>query len=240
MTDRSIHPLTSSIRATARDEIRRAWEVAVAAGALPALPDDSPPVAIEVERPANPDHGDLATNLAMKLARPYRMAPLAIATELAAALEHEAAGDPAATVVRGLVLERRRELGGDGQRRHPVRTGQLHREIGREIAMVRFAGRSTSIATGGLSSGRAGSAPAATATSHARRISSLAVARIDDVRGWIERSVTRECILAPPSAAPPGPWYQSVPGPRLQRAGDCVLVHFAMDLCGQVHPDEFY
>src|SRR6478736_472650 len=52
VTDRSPHPLSSSIRATARDEIRRAWEAAIAAGALPALPADTPPVAIEVERPA--------------------------------------------------------------------------------------------------------------------------------------------------------------------------------------------
>ena len=46
---------------------------------------------IEVERPANPDHGDLATNLAMKLARPYRKAPLEIATLLAAKLVRDAA-----------------------------------------------------------------------------------------------------------------------------------------------------
>jgi arginyl-tRNA synthetase len=43
-----------------------------------------------VERPAKLEHGDLATNLAMKLARPYRMAPLAIATVLAAHLMREA------------------------------------------------------------------------------------------------------------------------------------------------------
>ncbi len=103
MTDPSPDPLASSIRATARDEIRRAWQAAIAAGELPALPEDSPPVAIEVERPANPDHGDLATNLAMKLARPYRMAPLAIATALATAIEQGSAGDPAATLVGATV-----------------------------------------------------------------------------------------------------------------------------------------
>ena len=43
-----------------------------------------------MERPANADHGDLATNLAMRLARPYRMAPLAIATVLAEHLTREA------------------------------------------------------------------------------------------------------------------------------------------------------
>ena len=34
---------------------------------------------VEVARPADPVHGDFASNLAMRLARPYRMAPLAIA-----------------------------------------------------------------------------------------------------------------------------------------------------------------
>jgi arginyl-tRNA synthetase len=51
---------------------------------------------VEVERPADPIHGDFASNLAMKLARPYRMAPLAIATVLAAELAAEA-GDPTIT-----------------------------------------------------------------------------------------------------------------------------------------------
>ena len=87
-----------------------------------------------------------------------------------------------------------------------------------------------------------GSAPAAMAASHARPISSLAVARIEDVRGWGERSVTARMVAARPGAAPvggpPGPWYQSVQDPRCggAPAGDCVLVHFAMEWCGQVHP----
>jgi arginyl-tRNA synthetase len=44
-------------------------------------------VAVDVERPANPEHGDLATNLALRLARPLRMAPAAIAGALADAIE---------------------------------------------------------------------------------------------------------------------------------------------------------
>ncbi len=44
-----------------------------------ACADDADRPTVEVERPANAEHGDFATNLAMKLARPYRMAPLAIA-----------------------------------------------------------------------------------------------------------------------------------------------------------------
>ncbi len=79
------------IRRQARDAIARAWAVAIDTGALPPLPEDAPRPAVEVEHPANPDHGDLATNLAMKLARPYRMAPTAIATILAAKLVRDAA-----------------------------------------------------------------------------------------------------------------------------------------------------
>lgn len=90
---------SATIRSAARAAIDRAWARAVAASALPPLPDDPSRPPIEIERPASPDHGDLATNLAMKLARPYRMAPLAIATILAEELTREAATDPAATPV---------------------------------------------------------------------------------------------------------------------------------------------
>jgi arginyl-tRNA synthetase len=77
--------LPKPIRTQAREAIERAWSEAIRSGALPELePDARPP--IEVERPADPGHGDLATNLAMKLARPYRRAPLEIATLLAAKL----------------------------------------------------------------------------------------------------------------------------------------------------------
>ena len=45
------------------------------------LPDDFDPATVEVEfqTPGNPEHGDLATNVAMQLARPLRRAPRAIA-----------------------------------------------------------------------------------------------------------------------------------------------------------------
>jgi arginyl-tRNA synthetase len=82
-------------RPTAREQVRAtiaaAWERAVATGALPAFPADLERPGIDVEHPANAEHGDLATNLAMKLARPYRMAPLAIATALATELSSAAA-----------------------------------------------------------------------------------------------------------------------------------------------------
>ena len=78
-----------TLRDVARDAVRRGLEAAIAGGALPALPDPEAAV-VEVSRPANPDHGDLATNLALRLARPLRMAPPAIAAALVDAI----AADP--------------------------------------------------------------------------------------------------------------------------------------------------
>jgi arginyl-tRNA synthetase len=59
------------------------------------MADDAPTV--EIERPADPRRGDFASNLAMKLARACRMAPLAIAGAVAAELEREIADDQEAT-----------------------------------------------------------------------------------------------------------------------------------------------
>jgi arginyl-tRNA synthetase len=70
----------------------------MAAGTLPALPDAAT-VDVEIDRPAQPEHGDLATNLALKLARPYRMAPLAIASAIVAELRTESAERPTATPI---------------------------------------------------------------------------------------------------------------------------------------------
>ena len=67
------------VRTQVRSAVERAWTRAMEAGSLPALAADVARPAVEVERPADPSHGDFATNLAMRLARPYRMAPLAIA-----------------------------------------------------------------------------------------------------------------------------------------------------------------
>jgi arginyl-tRNA synthetase len=74
------------LRRQVRDAVEAAWGRAVASGSLPALPADAERPTIDVERPANPVHGDLSANLAMKLARPLRMPPQAIATALAAEL----------------------------------------------------------------------------------------------------------------------------------------------------------
>ncbi len=80
-----------SVRSRVRELVIDAWAQATESGALPAVTDDERPE-VEVERPGNPDHGDLATNLAMKLARPMRRSPLQIAESLAAAMPSGSAG----------------------------------------------------------------------------------------------------------------------------------------------------
>ena len=95
-TTPALHP---PIRAQVRASVERAWSRAIAAGTLPALPEETVAPGVDVERPAGTSHGDLATNLAMKLARPYRMAPLAIAAVLAEQLALDASQDPSATPI---------------------------------------------------------------------------------------------------------------------------------------------
>ncbi len=80
-----------TVRSQIRAAIERAWERAVTAATLPAMPAGDARVEVEVERPADPEHGDLATNVAMRLARPYRLAPMAIASALAAELAADSA-----------------------------------------------------------------------------------------------------------------------------------------------------
>jgi len=82
MTDSSLPFDGDSLRQRARQAVRDAWARAIESGALPALPEGADAPRIEIERPANPEHGDFATNLAMKLARLYRRAPLEIAQAL--------------------------------------------------------------------------------------------------------------------------------------------------------------
>jgi arginyl-tRNA synthetase len=88
------------IRSRVRTAVEEAWQRAVASGALPAIADGATMPAVEISRPANDEHGDLASNLALKLARPYQRAPLDIATALAAEIERGAAAptSPIATV----------------------------------------------------------------------------------------------------------------------------------------------
>ncbi len=95
---RSSQPvIPAPIRSQVRQALERAWAAAIESGALEALPAEQRPP-IEVERPADKAHGDLATNLAMKLARPYRQPPLQLATLLAAKLVREGGPIEAAEV----------------------------------------------------------------------------------------------------------------------------------------------
>jgi arginyl-tRNA synthetase len=85
------------LRGVVRDAIQRAWQRAIEAGTLPALPADAQGLQVEVERPADPVHGDFASNLALKLARPYRRPPLEIARALADSLRTTRARDDETT-----------------------------------------------------------------------------------------------------------------------------------------------
>jgi arginyl-tRNA synthetase len=87
----STTPAVLSVRARVRRVVEDAWAHATESGALPSVEPDQRPI-IEIERPANPDHGDLAANLALKLARPMRRSPLQIAEALAIAMRAVAAG----------------------------------------------------------------------------------------------------------------------------------------------------
>jgi arginyl-tRNA synthetase len=84
--------LTAPLRTEVRDAVARSWRRAVESGALPTVDEGLP--AVDIERPAKPEHGDFAASLAMKLARPYRRAPLEIAGILADAIAADIA-DPA-------------------------------------------------------------------------------------------------------------------------------------------------
>jgi arginyl-tRNA synthetase len=70
-----------SLRSEITRAIADARDRAVASGALTIPPDALAP-AVELERPANPDHGDWATNTAMKLAPLARSSPMRIAEAL--------------------------------------------------------------------------------------------------------------------------------------------------------------
>ena len=92
--------MSFSIRDQVRAAVAEAWKRAEADGSLP-LPAEGGRPAVEIERPAHPEHGDLATNLALKLARPLRMAPpeiaAVLATQLSAAARREDGASPIAS-----------------------------------------------------------------------------------------------------------------------------------------------
>ncbi|MEZ0239623.1 MAG: arginine--tRNA ligase [Chloroflexota bacterium] len=91
-----------NLRAAVARALARSLHRAVADGLLPGLDD---PVGasgelaatrfeIEVSRPAKPEHGDFATSVALRLARPLGMAPPAIAGAIVEALRAEAEAAP--------------------------------------------------------------------------------------------------------------------------------------------------
>jgi arginyl-tRNA synthetase len=84
------HAPGSPTRTRLRLALEHALERAASSGALPPLPEDGA-IGVELARPQNPEHGDQATNLALKLARPLRRSPLDIATAVAEAWATDAA-----------------------------------------------------------------------------------------------------------------------------------------------------
>ena len=94
------------IRTQVRRAVERAWARVIEVGGLPPLPEGDAPAltTVEIERPANPEHGDFASNLAMKLARPYRRSPLDIARTIAAELTAETEHEPAATPIASVAV----------------------------------------------------------------------------------------------------------------------------------------
>ena len=68
---------------TARDTIASAFRAAIdLAAADLGWPEEVKAVPVAVEYPANPAHGDFASSIAMRLAKPLKRAPLAIAEEI--------------------------------------------------------------------------------------------------------------------------------------------------------------
>ncbi|HEX2753922.1 MAG TPA: arginine--tRNA ligase [Candidatus Limnocylindrales bacterium] len=97
MTSPSQPTTVAPIRTQVREAVARAWQRAIEAEALPIVEDGLP--VVEIERPASPDHGDFAASLALKLARPYRRAPLDIARALADAIAADAADAASASPI---------------------------------------------------------------------------------------------------------------------------------------------
>ena len=73
--------IAPSLRTQVRRSIEVAWRHAEADLPAPTEPHDAP---VTIERPADPDRGDFASTIALRLAKPYRRAPLEIAKAIAA------------------------------------------------------------------------------------------------------------------------------------------------------------
>ena len=89
-----------SLRSQVREALEAAWAAAqgelapAAAGGAATEPHDAP---VTIERPADASFGDFASNIALKLARPYRRAPMDIAKAIASHVATTAT-DPASPI----------------------------------------------------------------------------------------------------------------------------------------------
>ncbi len=118
-----------------------AWRIAASRGTLPAGPEAVDlQVVVEVERPAKPEHGDLATNLALRLARPLRMSPPAIANALAEVLNAEAAAGSGPIAVA--------TVAGPGFINLTLTDGVLERTVARALAAPETWGRAAAAGGG--------------------------------------------------------------------------------------------
>src|SRR4029079_14302856 len=86
-----------TVRDRVRETLAEALLKAADAAAWPALPDGFGAPSVEIDRPAKPEHGDLATNLALQLARPLARPPRDIAIAVVEALATNAA-DPSSPI----------------------------------------------------------------------------------------------------------------------------------------------
>jgi arginyl-tRNA synthetase len=180
---RSARTLRESARMAVREALARATE----AGRLPASAE-SHDVAVEVSRPANPDHGDLASNVALRLARPLRMAPTAIAaalaTELSSAAESGSGGAIASAEAAGpgfvnlrfadaaleAMVDRAREDPAAWGRAAPAAGGRAGRHVNVEFVSATREGRSSATCSPACSRRGASASPASTtSTIRARR-----------------------------------------------------------------------
>jgi arginyl-tRNA synthetase len=79
-------PILRPIRSVVRETVEAAWSAAIRNGALPGVPADADVPDVEVTHTSDRAHGDVASNLALKLARPLRRPPMAIAEAIATEL----------------------------------------------------------------------------------------------------------------------------------------------------------
>src|SRR5687767_15786321 len=91
-----------SLRSDVTQAVAEARDRAIDSGALTIPPEALAP-AVELERPANPDHGDWATNAAMKLAPLARSSPMRIAEALLHHFEPPASIAEASVAIPGFI-----------------------------------------------------------------------------------------------------------------------------------------